>query len=119
MDPVEKLIEYYFHRKRAGMSDEDISSSLSRQPLIDEEQQALILRAVQLREEVYQQEVQRQKVTRYIMLAGVVALATALFFSFEILSSSPILVRSLAALGIIVLLGGFVAGKMNSSRGTL
>lgn len=105
MDHIDQLIEYYFQRKLSGMSEEEISKSLSLQSIIDDDHRVLIIRVVMLKEQVHHRQMQRKKQARYLQVTGILAMLAAISFSFTSYSG-PLLIRLLAALGILVLLGG-------------
>ncbi len=76
MEKTDKLIDYYFQRKIAGMNSERILESLQEQMMEDEERE-LIIKEVERRERHHRQMMEQQRYHRYLLVAGVSLLTVA------------------------------------------
>lgn len=69
MEHSDKLVEYYFHRRIAGMEFSEIRKSLAKQ-FFEEDERESILRQVELKENYYLKKIARQKMIRVILCIG-------------------------------------------------
>lgn len=108
MENTEKLIEYYFQRRIAGVDSEVIRHSLQEQ-LMEDGERELILLEVERRERHHQRLMERQRYGRYLLAGGTLLLAVALVLAFLIFGRKAEF--SLLLTGFIFTLGcGGVAG---------
>jgi|SRR5690606_32471843 len=112
MDTADKLIEYYFQRKIAGMPSADIHQSLEQQ-MLDEEEREIIVSQVEYRESLYIKALNQKKKARIITISGILILfAAASIFIYTLLSGNsfinPIIIYIVFGIGAAVALSSFV-----------
>lgn len=77
MDTADRLIEYYFQRRVAGMSISDIEESLHKQ-MMDEEERELILSQVEHKRDLYLKALKGKKLARIFLTVSISTLAVSL-----------------------------------------
>ena len=103
MDSADRLIEYYFQRKIAGMPSTDIHQSLKQQ-MLEEEERDVIVSQVEHKEALYLKALKRHKLGKTILGVGLSLLIVSIgFLAYSIVSHynflSPILIYGLLGIG--------------------
>ena len=111
MDSADRLIEYYFQRKIAGMPSSDIHQSLKQQ-MMEEDERDVIVNQVEYKESLYLKALGRKKVAKMLAIAGfVLVLITAITFFYTYSSNNvfvnPFIIYSVFGLGAALALSSF------------
>ena len=91
MDSADRLIEYYFQRKIAGMPSDDIHQSLKQQ-MMEEDDRNVIVSQVEYRELRYLKALRNKKTAKILLLVSVLLLlSSGAMLIYSILSHNDII----------------------------
>ncbi len=114
MESSERLIEYYFQRRLKGVAMEDIRTSLGQQ-LMEEEDCDRILKVISMQEERYHQLRKRQRLGRYLIMAGssLLLITIVILFarSLQLISVASWLLPAIGIPGLLSGAGGFFIAR--------
>ncbi len=111
MDSADRLIEYYFQRKIAGMTSSDIHQSLKQQ-MMEEEERDVIVSQVEYKESLYLKALSQKKIARVLAIVGIsLILITVGAFFFTYTSSNslvnPIIIYTVFGVGAALAMSSF------------
>ncbi|AEV31152.1 hypothetical protein [Owenweeksia hongkongensis] len=111
MDSADRLIEYYFQRKIAGMPSSDIHQSLKQQ-MMEEEERDVIVSQVEYKESLYLKALSRKKIAKILAIVGIaLILITASVFFYTYTSDNifinPAIIYSVFGVGVALALSSF------------